>query len=210
MRFLITNKNLIVKKQAHLKTFIKVHIFVFIANYLFAFYNTGNVEFMVMLPFLVVLYVTIKYDVNYKLLQKIVALLFVWNFSYGIFPNFKYNYYNDIKLVDYMIENKEKIFIVKNHTAVSQYFYKTGIDNPKNIIRLDKVNKEKLCKMIVSNEIYTDAIDKPKVFNKEQIILKDSDMMFKNLKRDKVFCYEGFYGKTTVYKVFDDSKLNIN
>lgn len=197
-----TNKKLITKKESHLKIFIKIHIFIFIANYLFAFYNAGNIEFMVMLPFLLILYIAIKYDINYKVSQKIILLLFIWNFSYGIFPNYKYNYYNDEELVNYMIENKEKTFIVKNHTTISQYFYKTGIDNPKNIFRLNKISKDKLNQIIkANNEIYTDIINKPVIFNKEKMTSNDWGINFKEYKKEEIFSYNGFYGKTTVIKI---------
>lgn len=197
-----TDKKLITKKENHLKIFITVHIFIFIANYLFAFYNAGNIEFMVMLPFLLILYFAIKYDIKYKIFQLIVISLFIWNFSYGIFPNYKYNYYNDIELVNYMIENKEKTFIVKNHTTISQYFYKTGIDNPKNIFRLNKINKEKFNQIVnVSRCIYTDIISKPEIFNKEKMTSNDLEINFKDYKKEEIFSYNGFYGKTTVYKI---------
>ena len=197
-----TDKKVITKKEDHLKIFIRAHIFIFIANYLFAFYNAGNIEFMVMLPFLLILYIAIKYDINYKISQQIVVLLFVWNFSYGIFPNNKYNYYNDKELVNYMIENKEKTFIVKNHTTISQYFYKTGIDNPKNIFRLNKINKDNLNQIIkVNNDIYTDIINKPEIFNKENMTSNDWGINFKEYKKEEIFSYNGFYGKTTVIKI---------
>jgi hypothetical protein len=205
-KILRTNKNLITKKENHLKIFIKVHIFIFIANYLFAFYNAGNVEFMVMLPFLLVLYIAIKYTVNNKISRKIVMLLFVWNFSYGIFPNYKYDYYNDIKLVNFMIENKEKTFIVKNHTVISQYFYESGIDNPKNIFRFNKINEDKLNQIMkANNEIYTDVITKPEILNKEKISSNGLKINFKNYRKDEVFSYDGFYGKTTVHKILQEN-----
>lgn len=197
-----TDKKLIIKKENHLKIFIKIHIFIFIANFLFAFYNAGNIEFMVMLPFLLILYIAIKYDIKNKISQQIVILLFVWNFSYGIFPNYNYNYYNDTVLVNYMVENKEKTFIVKNHTIISQYFYKTGIDNPKNIFLLNKINEDKLNQIIkVNNEIYTDIINKPEIFNKEKMTSNDLGINFKDYKKEKIFSYSGFYGKTNVYKI---------
>ena len=197
-----TDKKMIIKKENHLKIFIKIHIFIFIANFLFAFYNAGNIEFMVMLPFFLILYIAIKYDINYKISQQIVILLFVWNFSYGIFPNYYYNYYNDTELVNYMVENKEKTFIVKNHTTISQYFYKTGIDNPKNIFRLEKINDDKLNQIIkVNNEIYTDIINKPEIFNKEKMTSSDLGISFKNHKKNQILSYKGLYGKTIVYKI---------
>lgn len=196
------NKNLITKKENHLRIFTSVHISIFTVNYLFAFYSAGNIEFMVMLPYLLILCISIKYNIDYRISQKVVVLLFVWNFSYGIFPNYNYNYYNDTELVNYMIKNKEKTFIVKNHTTIAQYFYETGIDNPKNIIHINKIDKEKLNEIIkVKNEIYTDIINKPEIFNREKIILKNPAIDFDSFKKNKIFSYNGFYGKTTVYKI---------
>lgn len=197
-----TDKKLIMRKENHLKIFIKVHIFIFIANFIIAFYNAGNIEFMVMLPFLIILYTSIKYDLNSKIYKQIVILLFVWNFSYGIFPNYNYNYYNDTELVNYMIKNKKKTFIVKNHTAISQYFYETGIDNPKNIFLLNKINEDKFNQIMkVNNEIYTDIINKPEVFNKEKMSANDLGISFKDYIKEEIFSYDGFYGKTIVYKI---------
>ena len=192
------DKNLITKKENCLKIYIKVHIFIFIANYLFAFYNAGNIEFMVMLPFLLILYIAIKYNIEYKLLKKIAVLLFIWNFFYGIFPNYKYDYYNDIELVNYMIDNKKKIFIVKNHTIINQYFYETGIDNPKNILLFNKIIEGKLNQIIQLNEeVYTDIISKPGIFNKEKMVSNDLGINFNDYKKEQIFSYNGFYGKTS-------------
>lgn len=47
---LLLRGGVILEKENNLKLFIKIHVFIFITNYFFAFYNYGNVEFMVMLP----------------------------------------------------------------------------------------------------------------------------------------------------------------
>lgn len=197
-----TDKKLIVKKDNHLKIFTRIHIIIFIANFLFAFYNAGNIEFMVMLPFLLIIYISNKYNINDKIFELLVILLFVWNFSYAIFPNYYYNYYNDMELVNYMTENKEKTFIVKNHTTISQYFYKTGISNPKNIFLIDKINQEQIDKIIkVDGEIYTDIINKPEIFNKIKMTSNYQRISFNDYKKEEIFSYKGFYGKSSIIKI---------
>lgn len=190
------------RKQDHLKTFINIHVLIFILNYLFAFYNYGNIEFMVMLPFLLCLCIATKYVINDKLILTVSILLFIWNFSYGIFPNYKYNYYNDQELVNYMIHNKEKTFIIKRATVLNEYFYKTGIDNPKNILLLHKTSNEKLSEIInEKKEVYTDVLNKPTILNKEKMTAQNSLTNFSTYSKELVFSYVGFYGKSSIYKI---------
>lgn len=197
----IRNRKLISKKENNLSLFIIIHVCIFTANYLFAFYNYGNIEFMVMLPFLVVLYIVIRYEIDYKILQKVAILLFIWNFSYGILPNYIYDYYNDKKLVDYMVENKDKTFIIKSHTTRNEYFYLTGIRSPKNILIPRRLTQDSVNYLIKkNNELYTDIINKPEILNKEKMI-EHSAINFDDYKKTEMFSYKGFYGKSTVYKL---------
>lgn len=196
------NKKLISRKENHLRIFTTVHIFIFLANYSFAFYNYGNVEFMVMLPFILILIVAIKYQIDKRLLLNTVVVLFLWNFFYGIFPNHQYHYYNDKELVEYMSKNRKKTFIIKNHTTRNQYFYNTGIGSPENIILFTQLTQDSLNKLVDNRkEIYTDLINKPEIFNKEKMTQSKASLNFEPFKKDSVFSYIGFYGKTTVYKI---------
>lgn len=207
------NKLFIKKKDlnSNVKLIINIHLLIFLLSYSFAFYNAGNVEFMVMTPFLIILCFILKYRINNNFLKGVAIILLIWNFSYGIFPNFYYSYYNDGELVKYMISNKEKIFVIKNHTTISQYFYKTGIDNPKNIYRIEKLSDKEFQELLKNNhEIYTDIIDKPEVLNKIKMTSKNLNINLKNLKVEKVFTYSGFYGKTTVNKISGNQKTATN
>lgn len=148
------------------------------------------------------LLIAIKYTINDILLKNLIVLLFVWNFSYGIFPNYKYNYYNDKELVAYMAENKEKIFIIKSPTTRNQYFYKTGISDPKNIFVFNKLSNDSLKQIIkVGKIIYTDVIKKPEVFNKEKMTSIGNGFNFNTYAKEQIFSYEGFYGQSVVNKI---------
>ena len=194
---------LLKKKEGKASLFIKTHVCIGLAIYLFAYYNSGNIEFMMALPYIIVLYVSSSYKVNQTFLRNLACVLCIWNFSYGIFPNYYYSYYNDHFLVQYMIDNPDNIYIIKNASAKNNYFYKTGLDNPKNIILYNKVDPKEIENLLKQNKcIYTDLIDKPVILNKENIINTESvSKILKNSPKTEILSYQGFYGKSFLYKV---------
>ncbi len=187
-----------------LKLFAGVHIAIAITNYLFAFYNYGNIEFMVLLPFLLFVYLITKYQVKTMLLQLLTAMLFIWNFSYGIFPNYYYNYYNDETLVQFIEDNPNKTFIVKNATVKNHYFYATGTPNASSIFLHHKMTPQKVAQLIErKGAVFTDVIHKPEIFNKEKMtILNNNVSLFNGYKKEKVLSYKGLYGTSKIYKIF--------
>jgi len=200
---IVLKRESLTKKNNKLSLFTTIHLYIFIANYLFAFYNYGNIEFMVMLPYLLALIIAVKYSIHPKLLSLLVGILFIWNFSFAIFPNHYYSYYNDEVLVDYIIANPKKTFLIKNATALNHYFYKTGIDSPKRIILYSKTNKEELKNIMdKEGELYTDIIDKPEIFNKEKMTSTTNlHQFFDHYYKDVILTYKALYGETTVYKI---------
>lgn len=190
------------RADTRLRVYLRIHIGIALANYLFAFYNYGNVEFMVMLPYLLVLCVSIMLQIQHVFLQKIVILLFVWNFFYAIIPNYIYNYYNDIQLVNYMLQHPNQTFVIKNPEALNQYVYASGRDNPENITLINKLSDKELQQLIIDNKtIYTDIIDKPELLNKQKMTAKNHQIDWVFFKREKVLSYNGFYGTSTIYKI---------
>lgn len=195
-------EQLILRKMSYEKNIILIHGFIFGANYLFAFYNTGNIEFMVMLPFLLVLCLILRYDFKENFLLLMVTLFFTWNFFYAIYPNNSYQYYNDDELIDYMVQNKDKGFIVKNTEVLNHYYYKTGISSPRNIKSYHYTNQEDIDLLLKKyNNVYTDVLGKPQILNKESMTLNKLSFEAKDYNLKEVFSYKGLYGESTVYHV---------
>jgi len=197
-------KTLFTKREIDNNSFIKTHFLVFILHFLFAFYAVGNVEFMVMIPFLILLGLLISYKINFHLLSLFALTLFIWNFSYGIFPNKYFNYYNDEVLLDFIIKHPNDTFVVKNADLINKYYYKTGIDNYKNIILSDKIESTVMLENLITknNYIYTDIIDKPSIFNRAKIIsLNFVELDFKKYPKEEILFYEGLFGKSTIHKI---------
>lgn len=195
-------RKILLKKENYLKIIIQIHIGIFVCNYLFAYYNNGNVEFMVMLPYILILCVIIKYNIDQLILLRLAVLLFIWNFSYGIFPNYNYNYFNDDVLVDFMINNKDKTYIIERRTTINHYFYKTGIYDPKNIFLLENVSETELQNLVDKNKtLYTDVINKPEILNKAKISSENKSLDLNTYTNTNLFYYDSFYGKNYLHKI---------
>jgi len=197
-------KGLFTKREIENNLFIKTHFLIFILHFLFAFYAVGNVEFMIMLPFLILLGLLIKYKINFHVLSLFALTLFIWNFSYGIYPNNQFNYYNDEVLLDFILEHPNDIFIVKNADLKNKYYYKTGIDSYKNIILSEKIESVAMLENLLTknNHIYTDIIDKPSIFNRAKIIsLNSFELNFNRYNKEKVLSYNGLYGESLIFKI---------
>lgn len=190
------------KKFSWTNIFVFTHVFILIIQYLFAFYNMGNVEFMVMIPFLVVFVLAASYTIEKRFLVYVSVFLFIWNFSFGIFPNFMYSLYDNDVFVNFIKENPNKTYVIKSPLVSSKYFYATGIDTPENIIFEDKCSEKKLDSLLQIRPVYTDVIDYPEIFNKEKLLdVNPMQSIFDTYPKEKVLEYEGLYGKSTVYKV---------
>ena len=195
-------KNVFKKRQNNSKLFANVHLFIVITIYLFAFYSYGNIEFLVSLPFALFLFLAVKFTLDKHFVKRFVLLLFIWNFSFAIFPDSYYKYYNDEELVDYIIEHPNDTFLVKNSAVGNHYFYKTGINYPPNVLFYDKVNKDMLQSLLLNKTIYTDVIDKPEVFDRQKIDgMGDEKINLNNYQKEAIFSFDGLYGTSTVYKI---------
>lgn len=196
-------KNVFTKTENSVKLFANIHLIIVVLVYLFAFYSYGNIEFLLALPFALFLFLGIKYRLHQTFLKRLILLLLVWNFSFAIFPDFYYNYYNDEVLVDYIIEHPDKTFLVKNSDIGNQYFYKTGINYPPNVLYFDKVDKDSLRVMLQNQDIYTDAINKPAVFNRVRIdAIRKEQFDLTSYPKDSILSFEGLYGNSIVYRVY--------
>ena len=110
--------------------------------------------------------------------------------------------YGNEKLVDYIIENPDKTFLVKDSAIGNQYFYKTGINVPSNVLYYDKVSKDSLTNILNTQEIYTDVIGKPEIFNRSKIdAIGNEAFLFNTYRKDSLFSFKGLYGVSTVYKI---------
>jgi len=197
-------KGLFTSGQKGNTIFINIHFLILILHFLFAFYSVGNVEFMVMVPFLLLLTLFVRYKINFRVLSLFAITLFIWNISYGIYPNNHFKYYNDEVFLDFIIKHPDDLFIVENADLINKFYYKTGIDNYENIILADKVKSKSEFEFIFteSSYLFTDIINKPQLFNRAKIIsINAYELPFNEYRKEKILIYEGLYGISTVFKI---------
>lgn len=196
-------ERVLVKQTNRNKIFGFTHLFILMGHFGAAVYNVGNVEFMVMVPFLVVLILVAFYTFSHKFLQYSAIFMFVWNFSFGILPYNLYPFYDDDKFVDYIIQNPSETYVVKSRIIMAKYFFQTGKADPENIKLIEDLKPNELDALIREKlYIITDVIDYPEIFNKEKMLkTKNSQDDFSKFNKTKIFEFGGLFGETTIYKV---------
>jgi hypothetical protein len=199
---LLFKKGIVKQRKNINKSFFQVHLIILILHFVFAFYSVGNVEFLVMMPFLTIMTLLYYYKLNSEFGFFLAIILLVWNFSFGVYPDHKYDYSGDSKLVNYILLNPNEYYVVKNLEVVNRYYYKSGIENPSNII-IGYNTIEKRIKDLKIGYVITDIIDKPVIFNRSFIINTfDSAAIFNEFELEKIISYQSMYGTTTLNKVF--------
>lgn len=181
-------------KNTPWKAFDKSIILVAVLHLAFAFYAVGNAEFLVMLPFLIILVFAKK--INSSIFGPLLGLLIIWNLSFGLFPNYYYRYYNEQKLAELVLKNPRAIFIISDHTLLHLYQYQTGEFEPKNIILLKNATEKQIVFYLKNGKkVYTDAINRPIVINRSLLLkTKPNADIFKAFKTKKLEKISAFYG----------------
>jgi len=143
------------------------HAIIFILQLLFATYSDGNMEFMVMLPFALVIIVasTLKPSVKYTI--GITILMFVWNFSFAVWPSHHYNQYKSEEFVKYLHSHQNESAIACNVPLIRSINYLMYGEQ-----KCDRVDY--LEKAIKGREYITDNIDRPLPFSRQKFLEKTS------------------------------------
>ena len=198
---LIYQKRLFHKNPSTNQIFINTHIFIFILSFLFSFYAVGNIEFMIMLPFILFISLFQRFKLHQNFLKTLAFTLIIWNFTYVLYTNNKYQFYNDSVLVEFIKKHPNDIFLVDQHTVINQLEYETGIRNPINVFRVEKLNSIDELPKINKNYFYTDVIDKPKILNRSSF-LQNKKLNLSGNKKELILSYDGLYGSSKIYKVY--------
>lgn len=112
----------------------KFSIFIFsllICYLLFAFLSNGNAEFMLIIPFLLII-LLINYFTNLKFMLYLAYALLIWNTYFCLLPWNEKNFTTDKQLVDFIHNNKHNAYILKDKPKIeNMYLYYYGEENLK-------------------------------------------------------------------------------
>lgn len=201
------------------KPFVLIHLGIFILQLLFAFYSVGNAEFMVMLPFPLLIVLIYYTEIKAIALWLFVAVLLTWNLMLGILPNYMYNYCGTEYIVSKIIHNNPAFYIVNDKPLIENIlYYKYGNDITRNITSepdeyainrpLAKLSDTINYLLNRGEKIYTNSIDKPKIMNRAALVLSaNDDEFFKNYKTVKTDSFDTFYGRYYFFNVLRKDSL---
>lgn len=117
------------------KSFEFTHLIVFALQFSFAFYSHGNSEFMVMLPFLIVIIYSDWFSRNIKSVKYLACAMLLWNLIFGILPNHFIDFQNYRTAIDIIRQEKNFVLVTRERTTpVNLYFYLYGMPENKRII----------------------------------------------------------------------------
>lgn len=186
-----------------------VHLLLVIMQFLFAALSDGNAEFMAVLVFQIP-FVFSFYFINYQHCIKYFALaILVWNISFAAIPMHFADMEGDKKLVDFMHQQPDALYVLKNRPKADnmlRFYYNdiVTVEKAPSTFFPDSIKHAlalRIDSFIENNKIvYTDAIENNAVISRESMLL-DLDTAFMqqwNLIPVQTFNYTT--GKRVIYQ----------
>lgn len=167
------------------------HVAAFLLQLLFAIYSSGNMEFMVMLPFALLIILSLSVRLKNKYVIMLSCLMLVWNMFFAVIPNHFYNKYATEKLSEYVHEHPDAEVVAYDALTVRALCHLNyGDRESPNCYSPDS---------LPSNVFVTDILDRPMPFNRFKFVTSlttDSLMIL-----DTVQTVQADYGTYHLFKV---------
>ncbi|ALJ00429.1 hypothetical protein [Rufibacter tibetensis] len=190
----------------HHSTFYRTHAVILALQVLFAWYAVGNAEFMVMVPFLVVLLASCLNIKKSRNLFLFGIALFIWNTSFGVIPNHLYTFSNHACVSNYIQQHPGSVLILHDKNAFDTYFFYHFGRYPENTHETEAPARV-LTKVIAEGHlrnqaIITDYTKEAAVLNRQWFLSKKkADAFFKNYELSPFYSCPTFYRGSSLHKV---------
>jgi hypothetical protein len=140
------------------KRFVRYCWVMLILYFGFAAFSNGNAEFMIIIPFLIILLLIYYFVYLRRAIFGLGLFMFIWNFLFALFPMGYMKLNSNQELYSLVIKEKEAVFVLKDKVAVDNiYAYKQLNQNISNTYKLSQVTNEQFSNWIKENKtIYTD------------------------------------------------------
>ncbi len=159
---------------------------ILVLSFLFAAFSNGNAEFMIVIPFiLVVLYS--YYFANHKALLLIGLAMLVWNSSFALYPQRFLKLNCNEEVVELMKTRRDATFVlIDKPMAENVYLYKYSSENLPKVVHAHKYNQEDE----TSKVIITDVIGAESPLSRSSL-LNTCNLDFKDREKDSlIFKFE--------------------
>lgn len=199
------------KRVSNLNIVTKTHILIFILQLAFAVYNVGNAEFMAMLPVLLVIVIAKADWLPLKSIAFTAGALFIWNFSYGIYPNNQLHFNADAQVTRFIIEHPKDQFIAAQPPVIlNRYYYEKG-NWPENVwpgpdyyqlhAPVNQLKSKIDSALSNGGNVYTDCTGRPEITNRESMLIGKPDFFKSYNLKDTIAVFETGAGKHVIFRV---------
>lgn len=199
--FLITNILLVkkLKDQFQFHEFQKMIFFLLIAYLLFALISHGNYEFMVGVPFFVVLLLPDLSKISVKLKIVLLSSLFLWNFIFLLIPFRFSDFYGKNDWLKIYQENLRTYFLLKEGYWFRNFIYfHTGIEKPDNIIT--QYDPKKIKNLLLKNNVILTDYPNTEKWNRRNFI-QETVSIEQDFVLLRKYSYSTFYGEKFLYEL---------
>lgn len=144
----------------HERRFVRLVWCLMILNLLFALLSNANAEFMILIPFVVILLLSYYFN-NIQFVFCFAVALLCWNTYFALLPYHKTDFNRDRNILEFVHNNSDEVYILKSKPQIeNMYNYYYGENTPK-LISYDRLKKEDL-QELENTCVYTDVLeDKP-------------------------------------------------
>ncbi len=183
----------------------KLFLTAFLLHLIFAYLSSGNAEFMVILPFLMVLYFGAKYQFsNTAPLKYLTIIILMWNISIGIVPNAFLNTQKVTHQVEITRNNPNAYFLWKAKPLVENIItYQNGFNLKRNYINPKTLDTKLVDSLLNANSaIYTDIYNQQQVLNRERLLnVIELDKTSRQWHLYPADSFDNLYGRNYIYLI---------
>ena len=136
-------RNLILFQERRFVRMLWVYL---ILTFGFAAFSNGNAEFMIAIPFILVLLYSYYFSQSKNLLYLSCAML-LWNVYFGLYPQASQRLTPNEDIAELCRQNPNAVFVLKDKNVVENiYLYKYGKQNLPTLYREDKYSEQQYLK----------------------------------------------------------------
>jgi len=184
--------------------FSKALFFSFVLQLCFAFYSVGNAEFMVMLPFLLVLWLVCKVNLTTKPILYISIVMLFWNLVFGLAPARFLDLDGSKQILKLVENNPGDIWVLKEPQKIENMLnYKGNRQLEGTILREDELPSYQNNSQSIQNDqaIFTDIIAGKEGLNRQGLLNNDSSNVFEDFTTTPIDTIFFFGGKRVISKL---------
>lgn len=176
--------------------FTKAVLFACILHFIFAFYSVGNAEFMVMLPFLLVIWLVTKVNLTTKPVLYLSLIMFAWNIVFGLAPAHFLDLDGSKQILTLVQKNPKDIWVLKEPQKIENmaaYYGNPSLET--TILREDELSFHvQQNKSFDGQIVFTDIIDSREGINRQGFLHRKRVAAMDNFQIkpvDTLFFYGG-------------------